>query len=99
MNIEELRKLNEDKLEELKKRGNSINTQDIEMKIQSTIKKILQNDQIFFSMNMNESLKLLKCLFDVDDLELLSIYNDLISPKQFKPAQKNTQEKSNEDGR
>ena len=86
MNIEELRKLNEEKIEELKKNGYTAESEDVNARIQHTIKKILKNDKIFFNMNMNESLKLLKCLVDVDDSELLSMYNDLISPKQFEES-------------
>ncbi len=81
MNIEDIRKRNGEKLEELQNHG--IDESSTEMKIQKLIKKIVSNDEIFFKMSMDEAIHLLKSLYDVKDEELLEMYNNLISTKHF----------------
>ena len=80
MTVKEVIKINEEKLK--------TTTESEEKEIYTNIQKILEKDEgIFFKINMNKALGILKYLFKKD--ELLDVYYSLINIQNFQELKKN----------
>ena len=88
MTIEELKIINEKKLNDYIQKDNKSN-KDInkEILIHEKIKKLLDNNPgLFFQISMEEALKILSKL--VDESQLKEVYTSLIKPDKYKELRK-----------
>ena len=77
--IEELRRINTNKIEELK---NKENTKKKEIEIHITIKEILEDSSCFFKIDMKTGINILSKLIEEESIK--ETYLDLISAEKFK---------------
>ena len=82
MNIDELRKINEKKIDEL----SILNDNEKDLNIHKMLKELLMDDTLFFKIKMDEALKILSVL--VDEKDLLNTYKSLISPDEYQKLKK-----------
>jgi hypothetical protein len=93
MNFEELKKINEDKLNFYNTQLNKANSNDIaglkkEIEIHTKIQKLLENNPgLFFQISMEDALKILSKL--VDEKNLKNTYISMIDSQKFKELKKN----------
>lgn len=90
MNINDIRKLNAQRIEELTNIQSDSEATKLKKQVHQKIKNIIEEDDaIFFKLDLEDSLKILNCLFDISDAEILNIYKELVSPKTFKNLEDN----------
>lgn len=88
MNIQEIRMKNEEKIKELEnylKKVSSLELQK-ELDTQLKIQKVLEDEAIFFKINANDALHILKYYYEKEDLK--QIYLSLISQEQYMELKK-----------
>lgn len=85
MNVNEIKKINEEKLnyyKKLKEQDQNKNNLDIKIEIHTKLKEILENNEtIFFEISMDEALQILSQLFPKEQIK--SVYKDLISQNNY----------------
>ena len=90
MNIQDIRMKNEEKIKELEnylKKVSSLELQK-ELDMQLKIQKVLEDEAIFFKINANDALHILKYYYEKEDLK--QIYLSLISQEQYMELKKKT---------
>ncbi len=88
MNIQDIRMKNEEKIKELEnylKKVSSLELQK-ELDMQLKIQKVLEDEAIFFKINANDALHILKYYYEKEDLK--QIYLSLISQEQYMELKK-----------
>ena len=88
MNIQDIRMKNEEKIKELEnylKKVSSLELQK-ELDMQLKIQKVLEDEAIFFKINANDALHILKYYYEKEDLK--QIYLSLFSQEQYMELKK-----------